>query len=117
MKIILIADSDLKRTKGLMFHDPLEIDECAFFTFPREGKHSFWNNNVSFPISLLFCNKDKKIIDIKDLKEQQKKSISPSSYDVKYVIETHIDAPKKYDFKKGDILNILIDKKEVLKKL
>ena len=113
MKIILIADTDLKRTRGLMHHRPLEKNECAFFDFPREGKHSFWNNNVDFPISLIFCDKDKNVIDIKKLEAQQKTSVAPDSFNTKYVIETHEQAPKEYNIRKGSVLDILVEEKEV----
>ena len=114
MKIILIADTDMKRMRGLMHHRPIEEDECAFFEFPREGKHSFWNNNVDFPISLIFCNKDGSVKDIKHLEAQQKQMVSPDSFDIKYVIEAHRNAPKQYNIKKGSILDLKLDKKEAL---
>jgi len=111
MKIVLLADTDISRTKGLMFHKPLDIEECAFFEFPASGKPSFWNKNVDFPIALIFCDKDSKIKDIKKLNANQTECVSPSNYDIKYVIETHIDIPKKHNIKKDDI--VIFDGKEV----
>jgi len=101
MKIILIADTEMKRTRGLMHHRPLEKHECAFFDFPREGKHSFWNNNVDFPISIIFCKASGEVVDVKHLEAQQKVSIAPDSFDIKYVIEAHKEAPEEYKIKKG----------------
>jgi len=115
MKIVLVADTDLKRTRGLMFHEPLGEDECAVFFFPREGKHSFWNNNVDFNISLIFCDKDGKILDIKGLKSQQKNPVYPDTYKTKYVIETHESAPEKNDINIGDMIKIDLQKNEVFK--
>ena len=88
-----------------MFHKPLSIKECAFFNFPASGKHSFWNKNVDFPISLIFCEKNGKVKDIKTLKAHQTQCVTPDTYDIRYVVETHIDAPKKYNIKKDDILS------------
>jgi uncharacterized membrane protein (UPF0127 family) len=101
LKVILTADDDLKRMKGLMFHRPIESNECAFFKFPRCGQHCFWNNNVDFPISLIFCDDKGTVKDIKYLQAQQKETIAPESYDIKYVIEAHVDAPKKFGLIKG----------------
>jgi uncharacterized membrane protein (UPF0127 family) len=112
MDIVLFADTDMKRTRGLMFHRPLDKNECAFFDFPYEGKHSFWNKNVDFPISLIFCNKKGEVVDIKKLKAQQLDPVSPINYNIKYVIEAHEDCPKLYNIKKGTRLKI--EKKEVL---
>ncbi len=111
MKIILIADTENSRMKGLMHHRPLEENECALFDFPYEGKHSFWNKNVNFPISLVFCKKNGSVIDIKYLKAQQKTSVSPNTFDTKYVIEAHINAPKTYNIRKGSIVSITREKK------
>ena len=46
LDIILKADSNALRERGLMFHDPLAINECAFFSFITAGKHHFWNKDV-----------------------------------------------------------------------
>jgi len=101
MRIVLLADNDISRTKGLMHRDPLGIDECAFFDFPREGQHCFWNKNVGFPISLIFCGASGKVLDIKRLNAQQTTTIKPDVYNVKYVVEAHIDAPIKFKIRKG----------------
>ena len=101
MKIILVADNDHTREKGLMFHKELEKDECAFFKFNREAQHVFWNKNVSFPISLIYCDASGEVKDIKTLEKEQTKPVKPESYDIKYVVETHIDAPEIYGIEKG----------------
>jgi len=111
VNIILVADNDLSRIRGLMHHRPILKEECAFFEFSREGQHCFWNNNVDFPISLIFCNKDGIVSDIKYLEAQQKNTVRPDSFDVKYVIEAHVNAPKIYKIKKG--LKMKRDNKEV----
>jgi len=106
MKIILLADNNEKRENGLMFHRPLNEDECALFNFNHPGKYCFWNKNVSFPISLIFCNANKEIVDIKKLDAQQKEAVYPDSNEVFHVVEAHIDAPKKYNLDIGKKINI-----------
>lgn len=101
MKIILLADNNLTRAKGLMGHRPLSKDECAYFYFQREGSPSFWNKNVSFPISLIFLDKAGKVEDIKYLEAHQHSSVVPSSKNVRQVIEAHKDAPEIYKIKIG----------------
>lgn len=101
LRIRFIADNDLTRRMGLMHQASLEEDECVLFDFPRTGNHSFWNKNVDFPISLIFCDKQGVVKDIKSLEAQQTKGVYPSAYDVKYVVEAHIDAPEKHGIKKG----------------
>ena len=112
MKIVLLADTVPTRTKGLMFHKPLEMDECAFFIFPAEGRHTFWNKNVDFPISLLFCDKHGEIQDIKYLEKQQEQPIVGDHNKILYVIETHYDFPKKNKIEQGKKMKVV--NKEIL---
>ena len=101
MKIVLLADNDLTREKGLMGHRPLAKDECAYFYFQKEGSPSFWNKNVSFPISLIFLDKDGQVEDIQFLEAQQHSSVAPVSRKIRHVIEAHRDAPEIYGIKVG----------------
>lgn len=110
-----MADNDQKRTKGLMFAEPLEELEVVFFTFPSKGQHSFWNNNVDFSLSLAFLNKDFEIVDFKDLEKQSTKLVAPDADDVKYVVEAYKDIFKKLKINIGDKL-ILKGKKLILDK-
>ena len=96
-----MADDYHKRTKGLMFHKPLSEMECALFCFASPGKHSFWNKNVSFPISLIFCDDDGSVEDIRYLEAEQTSGIYPDSHRIKYVIEAHSELPKLLSLRKG----------------
>lgn len=110
-----VADTDQKRTKGLMFAEPLEELEVVFFDFPSKGQHSFWNNNVDFSLSLAFLNKDFEIVDFKDLEKQSTKLVTPDADNVKYVVEAYKGIFKKLKIDIGDKL-ILKGKKLILDK-
>jgi len=114
-EIRFMADNDQKRTKGLMFAEPLEELEVVFFTFPSKGQHSFWNNNVDFSLSLAFLNNDFEILDFKDLEKQSTKLVAPDADDVKYVVEAYKGIFKKLKINIGDKL-ILKGKKLILDK-
>lgn len=101
LKIRFVANNELSLRLGLMHQEPLEENECALFEFPRLGKHAFWNKNVEFPISLIFCDTNGTIRDIGYLEAQQERLVSPNSYDIKYVIEAHSSLPKKLGLKTG----------------
>ncbi len=110
-KIILFANNQEKREKGLMFTEPLKEDECALFKFPRTGDHSFWNKNVSYNLCLVFCDENNKVISVKKMKSE---SIDPCRADdnsIKYVVEMHEDAFDKVN--KNDIL-VISDNGETL---
>ena len=59
----LLADSPLKMTLGLMFREELKKDECMLFSFPRSGLHPFWTRHMRFPIDIVWCDEDGKVID------------------------------------------------------
>ncbi len=105
LDIILRADNDALRTTGLMHSKPLNQNECAFFIFQKAGKHCFWNANVSYPISLIFCDAQKKIRDIKYLEANQLNSVAPDTYDITYVIEAHHNTPKTFELSAGKVIN------------
>jgi uncharacterized membrane protein (UPF0127 family) len=56
--------------------EPLDEYEVVFFTFDYPDCYSFWNKNVSFPLSLAFLDKNYKIVDIKDMEARSEEHTS-----------------------------------------
>ncbi len=98
-----------------MHAEPLEEFEVAYFVFPEVGNYSFWNKNVSFPLTLAFLDSKNIIVDFKDLEEEQTKSVAPKSNSVKYVVEANKNLFKELDIQIGDVLQQK-DKKLILHK-
>jgi uncharacterized membrane protein (UPF0127 family) len=86
-RIILHANTDDKRVRGLMFADPIGDDEVALFTFPRAGDHAFHNANVSFPLTLAFCDTQGGVVSIRDMEAMSRQACASGDHHVKYVIE------------------------------
>jgi uncharacterized membrane protein (UPF0127 family) len=80
----------------------LDRDECAFFIFNHLDDHSFWNRNVSFPISLLFMDENFEIRGIGSLKENQEEPCRGNFPLIKYVLEGHKDLPFEHNIQQGD---------------
>ena len=99
-----VADNQETLSKGLMHADPLEDFETAFFIFPEIGNYSFWNKNVSFPLTLAFLDNNFKIVDFKSMEAEQTRSVYPNSNNVKYVVEANKDTFKNLDIEIGDFL-------------
>lgn len=116
LNIKLLCSTHEAQRKGLMFHEPLSLYDCAFFIFNHLDNHSFWNKNVSFPISLCFLDENFKIQDIGELKEHQETPCRSKYPLTKYVVEGHIDLPKELNIKIGDFFFPEKDKLKVLKK-
>ena len=102
--IRFVADNNKTLSKGLMFAEPLEEYETALFIFPEVGNYSFWNKNVSFPLTLAFLDSNFKIVDFKDMEAEQTESVYPKSNNVKYVVEANKDTFKKLGIQIGDFL-------------
>jgi uncharacterized membrane protein (UPF0127 family) len=102
--IRFIADNDAKRSKGLMFADPLEDKEVVFFTFPHADYLSFWNKNVSFDLSLAFLDDMGRVVDFCELKAESEKPMA-SSRPARFVIEAKKGAFDKMGVKLGDMFD------------
>jgi len=98
-----IADTNLKRIKGLMFRKALPENEGMLFVFEKEDYHTFWMMNMSFPIDIVWINKDKEIIDI--VKNAQPCRISCTSFRPKnialYVLEVNANFTDKRNIQIG----------------
>jgi len=115
LDVRFIAKDDHARAKGLMHAKPLEELEVAYFIFPVEDCHSFWNKNVDFSLTLAFLDKDDEIVDFKDLEKQSPKLVSPNSNRVKFVVEANKGLFEKIGIKIGDKL-ILKNNKLIVEK-
>jgi len=59
-----LALNDEQRQRGLMFRKNINKDQGMLFIFKEEGLYSFWMKNMSFPIDILWLNKEKRIVHI-----------------------------------------------------
>lgn len=85
MKVRFTAETPYDRARGLMFSKPLAPDEIAVFKFDSDSTTGFWNRNVSFPIKILFFDKNFNMVGFKNLSAEQTetvKAIKPYRYAV-----------------------------------
>ena len=61
-----LADTVIKRTKGLMFRKSLGENEGMLFIFPSKGKHTFWMANTYIPLDIIWIGADMKIVHIEE---------------------------------------------------
>lgn len=115
LQIRFNAKTEEELSRGLMYSAPLEDDECAVFTFKYPSDHSFWNKNVTYPISLLFLDDNLRLVHIGHLNAHQESSCSSHYPYVKYVIECHEDYPKKNNVEIGDYFSIKDDSVDSMK--
>jgi uncharacterized membrane protein (UPF0127 family) len=101
-----IANTFVKKSKGLMFRKNLSEREGMLFIFDEEGYYSFWMMNMSFPIDIIWIDKEKEIVDI--IKDAQPCGLTCSGYRPKekamYVLEVNANFTEKHDVKVGSSL-------------
>ena len=102
--IRFVANTPKLRERGLMKAKSLEDDEVVLFVFPHVGNYSFWNKNVSFPLTLAFVDENGKILEFGELEAQSPESVSSNSNEVKYVIESKKGIFQKKGITKGDVV-------------
>ena len=63
---VLIADTEEKRTKGLMGVTELATDTGMLFVFPDASPRTFWNKNTLIPLDLIWIN-DGRVVGVSSL--------------------------------------------------
>jgi uncharacterized membrane protein (UPF0127 family) len=103
LNIRLIAADDHSRRQGLMHASPLSKGEVAFFVFPHMERHSFWNRNVSFDLSLAFLDDNGVVVDILDMDAYDEHGHAPNSPS-RFVIEASKGEFDQLGIKIGDVV-------------
>ena len=106
-----IADTILKRTKGLSGRESLAENQGMLFLFAKPSKYSFWMAGMNFPLDIIWINGNK-IVDISKNIQAPKNTgrlpviISPSTK-IDKVLELSAGAVEKFNIKIGDEIKIL----------
>ncbi len=61
---VLIADTEPRRVRGLMFEDPLPYDQGMIFVFEKSGLYSLWMLNMQFSLDMIWFDQDGKVVHI-----------------------------------------------------
>jgi uncharacterized protein len=105
-----IAATEDQREKGLSIFDKLPSKKGMIFTFDSPGAYSFWMKGMKFPIDIIYINNNK-IVDIfPEVPYPQNTTDSPVTVKptekANYVLEINAGLSRKYNFKKGDVVDI-----------
>lgn len=105
-----IAKSRAQHEHGLMFRDHLAADSGMLFIFDEEMPLSFWMKNTYIDLSIAYIGKDKKIVDILDMKSTTSIETNypsyPSSKPAMYALEMNKGWFAKNQIKVGDLLKL-----------
>lgn len=105
---IELAETFEEQEKGLMFRKHMDENKGMLFVYDEDNFYSFWMKNTYIPLDIIYINKDKEIVDIKEnAKPHSLKSLKP--YDkCRYILEINGGLSDKYGIKIGDKVNFYI---------
>ncbi len=66
--IVELAESENQHERGLMFRKSLSKNNGMLFVFSDEEVRNFWMKNTLIDLSIGYFNKDKKLIDVQEMK-------------------------------------------------
>jgi len=104
-----VADSGLKRAKGLMERESLGSDRGMLFIFDAEIPQSFWMKNTKIPLDIIFISAGKKIVDIKENFRPCRSDICEiytSAASAKYALEINAGLSRKHGVFIGDSVSV-----------
>lgn len=105
-----IAKTRQQQERGLMFREKMPANHGMLFIFEQEQPLSFWMKNTYIDLSIAYIGKDKKIIDIIDMKAtsslQTELPSYPSSKPAMFALEMNRGWFTKNRIKIGDLLTL-----------
>lgn len=106
---VVTSDKDL--SIGLMYRESMKPNEGMLFVFGEESPYSFWMRNTLIPLDIIWLDKDKKVVYIKEnaqpCRDDLCETFKPEK-SAKYVLEINANASKEADIKVGDIIRVNI---------
>ncbi len=103
---VAVADTDKKRSKGLMFVKNMQDDNGMLFVFADLKTVSFWMKNTYISLDLLFVDENMKVISITEKAAPLSENLISSVKPIKYVVELNAGIVSDYGIVIGDIIKV-----------
>lgn len=98
-----IADTMLKRAKGLSGRESLAENQGMLFLFAKPGKPTFWMAGMNFPLDIIWINGNK-IVDISKNVQSPKLSLAlPKSIGLPAIVSPSIEVDKVLELSAGAV--------------
>lgn len=99
---IEFADTNDKRTLGLMFREEMKKYEGMLFIFPFEEPQSFWMANTKIPLDIIYVNSKREIVKIQKNTTPFSRQSYPSFEPAIFVVEVNAGFTEEHNIKEGD---------------
>jgi len=87
--IVEVADTEVLRSRGLMFRRSLASDSGMLFVFDDDAPRRFWMKNTYLPLSIAYVGSNGIIHEIYDMEPLDISKTYPSAMPARYAIEAH----------------------------
>jgi len=98
-----VADTPAKRSKGLMYRKPgeLQADEGMIFVYEKDDIQRFWMRETYIPLDMIFLDRNLKVVgileDVPILNDKERSIDRPS----RFVVELLAGSAKKHGIQVG----------------
>lgn len=96
-----IADTPLRRERGLMFRTSLDDKSGMLFVFESQQRLAFWMKNTLIPLAIAYIDKDRKIVDIQEMVPAVMGEAFPKNYPSKAPAMYALEMPKGWFARKS----------------
>ncbi len=100
--VIEFADSDERRTLGLMHRDSMPADAGMLFDFKRDQLVAMWMRNTRIPLDMLFITADGRVVNIAERTVPFSEHSIYSNGPVRAVLELNGGTAARLGLKPGD---------------
>jgi uncharacterized membrane protein (UPF0127 family) len=100
-----LADTDMSRSRGMMFRNSMAPDAGMLFDFKQEQMASFWMRNTLLPLDMLFIKADGTILNIHQRAIPHDESGVNSTGPVRAVLEVNGGTVSRLGIKPGDTVD------------
>ena len=107
-----LADTQQKRTLGLMYRDSMPDDHGMLFIFPAETRQSFWMKNTRIPLDIFYFDSKLRLVSVSENTppcRTPRCPAYPSDGPAKYVLELNAGKAAELGVSKGDMLELHLD--------
>lgn len=111
--LVELARTPEERSQGLMFREGLASDQGMLFIFEQEGEYPFWMKNTLIPLDIIWLNKEKVIVFIKENVQPCQGEFCPlidPYQNAKYALEVKEGVAEKINLKIGQKANFEFSK-------
>ncbi len=112
---VQIADTDVKRNRGLMFQEQLPYDQGMLFIYENSGNYSFWMHNMQFSLDIIWFEENGRVVHIEQdvppcNTEPEYCEIYDPGADALYVFETTAGFVEKFGIDENARFTWIVDK-------